>query len=49
VELVCDRENPEPKWESALVLRDIEGLDLQSFTGEAGRSGVEAVVRERVR
>ena len=49
VEVVWDRENPEPKWESALVLRDIEGLDLQSFQGEAGRIGVAAVVKERVR
>ncbi len=49
VEVVWDRENPEPKWESALVLRDIEGLDLQSFKGEAGKTGIEAVVKERVK
>jgi hypothetical protein len=49
VEVAWDRETPEPKWGSALVLRDIEGLDLQSFQGEAGGSGVEAVVRERVK
>jgi hypothetical protein len=49
VEVGWDRENPEPKWESALVLRDIEDLDLRSFKGEAGRRGVEAVVRERVK
>src|SRR6185436_19488416 len=44
VEVVWDRANPEPKWQSALVLRDIEGLDFQSFQGEAARAGVEAVV-----
>lgn len=49
VEVAWDRANPETLWQSALVLRDIEGLDLQSFKGEAGRSGVEAVVKEGVR
>lgn len=43
-----DFEAPEPRWESALVLRDIQGLDLESFQGEAGRRGKEAVVKERV-
>jgi hypothetical protein len=43
-----DREAPEPRWESALVLRDIQGLDLESFRGDAGRKGKEAVVKERV-
>jgi hypothetical protein len=49
VEVTWDRANPEPRWESALVLRDIDGLDLQAFKGEAARSGIEAVVRDRVR
>jgi hypothetical protein len=49
LEVVWDRANPEPRWESALVLRDIEGLDLQAFKGEAGRIGVAAVVKEGVR
>jgi glycosyl hydrolase family 28 len=49
VQVGWDRENPEPRWESALVLRDIEGLDLQNFKGEPGRTGIEAVVKERVR
>jgi hypothetical protein len=49
LEVEWDREHPEPMWGSALVLRDIESLDLQSFKGEAGRSGVAAIVRERVR
>jgi hypothetical protein len=44
-----DREAPEPRWESALVLRDIQGLDLASFQGEAGGKGKDAVVKERVR
>ena len=43
-----DREAPEPLWESALVLRDIQGLRLESFEGEAGTKGKDAVVKERV-
>ncbi len=49
VEVEWDREKPEPGWESALVLRDVEGLALEGFKGEAGRSGVSAIVRESVR
>lgn len=49
VEVEWDRENPEPRWESALVVRDVEGLALEGFQGEAGRNGVPPVVRERVR
>ena len=49
VEVEWDRANPEPAWESALVLRDIEGLTLDGWKGEPGRSGLPAVVRERVR
>jgi hypothetical protein len=47
VEVAWDRERPEPAWQSALVLRDVEGLTLEGFKGEAGRSGLPAVVRER--
>ena len=43
-----DRDAPEPLWESALLLRDIQGLELESFQGEAGRPGRDAVVKERV-
>jgi hypothetical protein len=43
-----DRDAPEPLWESALVLRDIQGLRLESFEGEAGTKGKDAVVKERV-
>jgi len=49
VEVEWDRENPEPRWESALVVRDVEGLALDGFRGEAGRRGLPPVVRERVR
>jgi hypothetical protein len=49
VEVEWDRTNPEPKWGSALVLRDIDGLDLREFRGDAGKPGVPAVVKERVK
>ena len=49
VEVEWDRENPEPRWESALVVRDVEGLTVDGFKGEAGRRGLPAIVRERVR
>jgi hypothetical protein len=49
VDVEWDREKPEPGWESALVLRDVEGLTLEGFKGEAGRGGLPGVVRERVR
>lgn len=48
VEVEWDRETPEPAWESALVLRDVLDLTLEGFKGEPGRSGVPAVVKERV-
>lgn len=32
-----DRENSEPKWASALVLRDISNLVLQGLQGQAAR------------
>jgi hypothetical protein len=49
VEVAWDRQTPEPGWQSALVLRDVDGLTLDGFKGEAGQSGFPAVVRERVR
>jgi hypothetical protein len=49
VEVGWDRARPEPGWGSALVLRDVEGLTLDGFVGEAGGPGHAAVVRERVR
>lgn len=50
VEVDWDREKPEPKWGSALVLRDISDLVLQDFHGEAARldASVPAIVRESV-
>ena len=39
VEVLWDREASEPKWGSALVLRDITGLLLEDFRGEAARPG----------
>jgi hypothetical protein len=48
LEVEWDRAEPEPAWESALVLRDIEGLTLEGFKGEAGRSGSPPVVKDRV-
>jgi hypothetical protein len=47
--VVWDRTRPEPRWEHAVVLRDIEGLDFPSFRSQAGRPGLEPVRRERVR
>jgi hypothetical protein len=49
VEVEWDRDHPEPAWGSALVLRDVEGLTLEGFKGEAGRSGVPPISRDRVR
>ncbi len=49
VEVDWDRQNPEPGWASALVVREVEGLRLEGFKGDAGRTGVPPVVRERVR
>jgi hypothetical protein len=53
VEVDWDREKPEPKWASALVLRNISNLDLQNFRGPAARpegqvpAGVEENVTRR--
>ena len=50
VEVFWDREAPEPKWGSALVLRDITGLMLEGFRGAAGRreGPLPAIRREGV-
>jgi len=50
VEVDWDRENPEPKWGSALVLRDISDLVLQGFRGSAGgpRGDAPAILKEEV-
>lgn len=49
VEVEWDQEAPEPGWQSALVLRDVEDLVLEGFKGGAARDGLPAVLRERVR
>jgi hypothetical protein len=50
VEVEWDRQQPEPKWRSALALRDISNLVLQDFRGEAARvdSGLPAIQKENV-
>jgi hypothetical protein len=50
VEVDWDREKPEPKWGSALVLRDVSNLVLQDFRGETAQPDgpLPAVRRERV-
>ncbi len=50
VEVDWDREKPEPKWGSALVLRDISDLVLQDFHGQPAQQGgsVPAILRENV-
>lgn len=50
VEVEWDREKPEPKWGSALVLRDISSLLLQDFRGQAGQPNgpMPAMVKENV-
>jgi hypothetical protein len=39
VEVDWDREKPEPQWGSAPVLRDVSGLVLRDFRGQAARPG----------
>ena len=45
-----DRDKPEPKWGSALVLRDISELVLQDFHGQAARPDgpLPAILKENV-
>lgn len=38
VDVDWDRESPEPKWASALLLRDVSNLRLQNFRGQAART-----------
>ena len=49
VEVEWDAEAPEPGWQSALSLRDVEGLRLEGFRGVAGGRGAAAVRRDRVK
>ncbi len=43
-----DREKPEPKWGSALVLREVSDLTLQDFQGQAAAQAAPAILRENV-
>ena len=49
LEIDWDTESPEPAWGSALVLRDVKGLVMESFRGKAGArdADVPAVRKER--
>lgn len=50
VEVEWDREKPEPKWGSALVLRNISNLLMQNFRGQPARSdgSIPAIVEQNV-
>ena len=50
VEVDWDREKPEPKWGSALALRDISNLVLQDFRGQAARPDgpLPAILKQNV-
>lgn len=43
-----DHEKPEPKWGSALVLRDVSNLALQDFQGQAATPDAPAILKENV-
>ncbi len=43
-----DRDKPEPKWGSALVLRNVSNLTLQDFQGQAATPDAPAILRENV-
>ena len=48
VEVSWDREKPEPKWGSALALRDVSHLTLQDFQGQAATPDTPAILKENV-
>jgi hypothetical protein len=50
IDVEWDQEAPEPKWRSALVLRDLTDLSMEGFRGQAASrdAAVPAIVRERV-
>ncbi len=43
-----DREKPEPKWGSALVLRNVSNLMLEDFQGQAATPDAPAILKENV-
>jgi hypothetical protein len=51
IQVEWDDQSPEPAWGSALVLRDIDRLDMDGIHATAGatKPGTNAVERERVR
>ncbi len=48
VDISWDREQSEPKWGSALVLRDVSNLMLQDFQGQAAVPDIPAILKENV-
>lgn len=48
VSVSWDREQPEPKWGSAVVFRDVSNLTLQDFQGQAATPDAPAVLKENV-
>jgi hypothetical protein len=48
VQVQWDEQNREPRWGSALLLRDIQNLVIQGFSGKPGRDGVPAIIKDRV-
>jgi hypothetical protein len=48
IEVDWDRENPEPSWGSALVLRNVSGLVMEGFRGQAGAAGKPLIIEENV-
>jgi Glycosyl hydrolases family 28 len=49
VDIDWDTTAPQPTWQSALVLRDIDGLQMTEVFTSGTRKGVPAVVKQRVR
>jgi hypothetical protein len=49
VQLEWDTELPEPMWQSSLMLKNIDGLDLRGWKGKAAKKGVPAIVKKNVR
>ncbi len=43
-----DRDKPEPKWGSALVLRNVSNLTLQDFQGQGATPDAPPILRENV-
>lgn len=48
LEVGWNRETPESKWGSALVLRDVSNLVLQDFRGQAAQPESPSILKENV-